>query len=60
MLYAPTATAFLQVSGRRLQQAEGVAQLAAGQESGIGGDGGATEFQTHPLVKGKLRRGVHA
>ena len=60
VLDVATAPALLQTGSRRPRQSQGIIQFAACQESGVRGDGSATNFQADYAVELELHRGVGA
>ena len=54
VLHVTTAPTLLQTFIRRLRQSQGIIQLAAGQQSGVRGDSGATKLQPYTSVETEL------
>ena len=60
MLHVTTAPTLLQTLIRRLRQSQRIIQLAAGQQSGVRGDGSAAKLQPYTSVETERGAGFRA
>ena len=60
VLHVTTAPTLLQTLTRRLRQSQHIVQLAAGQQSGVRGDGSAAKLQPYTAVETERGAGVGA